>query len=43
KVYAPNEDLIARGLTGQISNDIIPIDYTYFVRLTVKHSSQMAC
>ncbi|MGQ7178237.1 DsrH/TusB family sulfur metabolism protein, partial [Escherichia coli] len=37
-----NEDLIARGLTGQISNDIIPIDYTDFVRLTVKHSSQMA-
>ncbi|MDU7619261.1 sulfurtransferase complex subunit TusB, partial [Escherichia coli] len=25
-----------------ISNDIIPIDYTDFVRLTVKHSSQMA-
>ncbi|HBY0797712.1 TPA: sulfurtransferase TusB, partial [Klebsiella pneumoniae] len=23
-------------------NDIIPIDYTDFVRLTVKHSSQMA-
>ncbi len=42
KVYALNEDLIARGLTGQISNDIIPIDYTDFVRLTVKHSSQMA-
>ena len=31
KVYALNEDLIARGLTGQISNDIIPIDYTDFV------------
>ena len=42
KVYALNEDLIARGLTGQISNDIILIDYTDFVRLTVKHSSQMA-
>lgn len=42
KVYALNEDLIARGLTGRISNDIIPIDYTDFVRLTVKHSSQMA-
>ena len=27
KVYALNEDLIARGLTGQISNDIILIDY----------------
>ena len=32
KVYALNEDLIARGLTGQISNDIILIDYTDFVR-----------
>lgn len=42
KVYALNEDLIARGLTGQISNDIILIDYTDFVRLTVKHPSQMA-
>ncbi len=42
KVYALNEDLIARGLSGQISNDIIRIDYTDFVRLTVKHTSQMA-
>lgn len=25
KVYALNEDLIARGLTGRISNDIIPL------------------
>ena len=42
KVYALNEDLIARGLVGQISNDTIPIDYTDFVRLTVKHTSQLA-
>lgn len=42
KVYVLNEDLIARGLTGQISNDIIRIDYTDFVRLTVKHTSQLA-
>lgn len=40
KVYALNEDLIGRGLTGQISNDIILIDYTDFVRLTVKHSAR---
>ena len=40
KVYALNEDLIARGLTGQISNDIILIDYTDFVRLTVSTSAR---
>ncbi|EFM2063323.1 sulfurtransferase complex subunit TusB [Escherichia coli] len=42
KVYALNEDLIARGLIGQISNSVIRIDYTDFVRLTVKHTSQLA-
>ncbi|MET6676009.1 sulfurtransferase complex subunit TusB [Citrobacter amalonaticus] len=41
-VYALKEDIDARGLGGQISDSVVRVDYTDFVRLTVKHASQMA-
>lgn len=41
-VYALKEDIEARGLGGQISDSVVRVDYTDFVRLTVKHASQMA-
>ncbi|HGY1230306.1 TPA: sulfurtransferase complex subunit TusB [Citrobacter farmeri] len=41
-VYALKEDIEARGLGGQISDSVVRVDYTDFVRLTVKHTSQMA-
>ncbi|MTH47776.1 sulfurtransferase complex subunit TusB [Intestinirhabdus alba] len=42
KVYALQEDVEARGLTGQISDSVVRVSYTDFVRLTVEHSSQLA-
>ncbi|MCZ4060004.1 sulfurtransferase complex subunit TusB [Pantoea sp. LMR881] len=36
------EDLTARGLAGQISTKVRPVNYTGFVALTVKHQQQMA-
>lgn len=41
-VYALREDLVARGLIGQISHKIILIDYTGFVALTDKHTPHIA-
>lgn len=41
-VYALKDDIEARGLGGQISDSVIRVDYTDFVRLTVSHTSQMA-
>lgn len=41
-IYALKEDLEARGLSGQISNDIVSVDYTHFVRLSVQHQGQLA-
>lgn len=41
-VYALKEDIDARGLSGQISDSVVRVDYTDFVRLAVKHPSQMA-
>lgn len=35
-------DVEARGLCGQISNSVVRVSYTDFVRLAVKHASQMA-
>lgn len=35
------EDVEARGLCGQISTSVVRVDYTDFVRLAVKHASQM--
>lgn len=41
-VYVLIEDLHARGLVGQISDKVTPIDYTGFVELTEKHCQQIA-
>lgn len=41
-LYVLNEDVQARGLSGQIPHDITMVSYTDFVRLAVKHPSQMA-
>lgn len=41
-VYVLNEDLQARGLIGQISYKLTPIDYTGFVDLTERHSQHVA-
>ncbi|POT55366.1 sulfurtransferase complex subunit TusB [Citrobacter amalonaticus] len=41
-VYALKEDIEARGLSGQISDSVVRVGYTDFVRLAVKHTSQMA-
>ncbi|NCI01399.1 sulfurtransferase complex subunit TusB [Cronobacter malonaticus] len=42
RVVALQNDVKARGLTAQISSSIDTISYTEFVKLTVKHASQMA-
>ena len=42
KVYALQEDLITRGLTGQTSTDSIPMDFPDFYLITVKYTSQQA-
>ena len=41
-VHALQEDVDARGLSGQISNRIVRVSYTDFVSLTVKHAAQIA-
>lgn len=41
-VYVLEEDIHARGLSAQISGSVVRVGYTDFVRLTVKHSAQMA-
>jgi len=41
-VYVLEEDIRARGLAAQISGSVVRVGYTDFVRLTVKHSAQMA-
>ncbi|KAB7894997.1 sulfurtransferase complex subunit TusB [Rouxiella sp. S1S-2] len=41
-VYVLSEDLQARGLIGQISHKVTPIDYTGFVDLTEKHTQHVA-
>ncbi|EEL5598140.1 sulfurtransferase complex subunit TusB [Salmonella enterica] len=41
-VYALKEEIDARGLGGQISDSVVRVDYTEFVRLTVKYANQMA-
>lgn len=40
-LWVLTEDVIARGLAGQISARIRPVDYTGFVALTEKHQQQM--
>lgn len=41
-VFVLEEDIRARGLAAQISDSVVRVSYTDFVRLTVKHSAQMA-
>lgn len=41
-IHVLNEDAQARGLCAQISSDVSVVSYTDFVRLTVKHSAQLA-
>lgn len=40
-LYALEEDIVARGLSGQISSSVVRVSYTDFVRLTVKHTRQL--
>jgi len=40
-VHALNEDIDARGLSGQISSSVVRVGYTDFVGLTLKHETQM--
>ncbi|ALV90779.1 MULTISPECIES: sulfurtransferase complex subunit TusB [Pantoea] len=41
-LWVLEEDVLARGLVGQISTNIQPLDYTGFVALTIKHQQQVA-
>ena len=41
-LWVLEEDVIARGLTAQISTSIVRVDYTGFVALTAKHQQQVA-
>lgn len=41
-LYALQDDVEARGLSGYISHNITLISYTHFVELTEKHPGQMA-
>ncbi|WP_312072465.1 sulfurtransferase complex subunit TusB [Atlantibacter sp.] len=40
-VHALHNDIIARGLVGQISTAIDRVSYNDFLRLAIKHPSQM--
>ncbi|MEZ3500983.1 sulfurtransferase complex subunit TusB [Pantoea sp. KPR_PJ] len=40
-LWVLTEDVTARGLAGQISTKVRPVDYTGFVTLTEKHQQQM--
>lgn len=40
-LHVLKEDVEARGLCGQISSSVVRVSYTDFVRLAVKHASQM--
>lgn len=41
-LYVLQEDVMARGLSAQISNSAVTVSYNDFVALTVKNSQQMA-
>ncbi|WEF28508.1 sulfurtransferase complex subunit TusB [Klebsiella aerogenes] len=41
-IHALQDDIEARGLAGQIADSVVRVDYTDFVRLTVKHEGQLA-
>lgn len=40
-IYALENDIVARGLSDYLSDNIIIVSYKQFVKLTEKHSSQM--
>ncbi|MCS2151397.1 sulfurtransferase complex subunit TusB [Scandinavium goeteborgense] len=40
-LYALEEDIEARGLTGQISSGVVRVSYNDFVRLTIQHPGQL--
>jgi len=40
-LHALNEDIVARGLSGQISHSVVKVDYNDFVSLTVKNAVQL--
>lgn len=42
QLWVLDADVIARGIVGQISTKIQPLDYTGFVALTIKHQQQVA-
>ncbi|MCF6691384.1 sulfurtransferase complex subunit TusB [Raoultella terrigena] len=41
-IHALQDDIEARGLTGQIAGSVIRVGYTDFVRLALKHPGQLA-
>ena len=41
-LYVLQDDVDARGLTGQIADSVGRVSYTDFVRLAVKHAGQLA-
>lgn len=41
-LYVLQEDVEARGLSGQISSSVVRVDYTDFVRLAVQHPAHLA-
>ncbi|MEN0613511.1 sulfurtransferase complex subunit TusB [Klebsiella indica] len=41
-LYALQDDIEARGLTGQIADSVVRVSYTDFVRLIAKHPGQLA-
>ncbi|KHN50144.1 sulfurtransferase complex subunit TusB [Pectobacterium fontis] len=41
-LYALRADVAARGITEQISNSVVLIDYNEFVQLTVEYPQQLA-
>lgn len=42
KLWVLQEDVVARGLSAQISTSVTCVDYTEFVALTAKHQQQIA-
>jgi tRNA 2-thiouridine synthesizing protein B len=41
-LFVLEDDVIARGLSGQISDNATLIGYTHFVDLTLRHQQQLA-
>ncbi|MDN0119231.1 sulfurtransferase complex subunit TusB [Yersinia frederiksenii] len=41
-LFVLEDDVTARGLSGQISDNVSLIGYTHFVDLTLKHQQQLA-